>query len=257
MNEATDRSTRERLIDEFTTVLSEAEDMLKQRGERNRRKGARPALAGRVEPAARQAAPAGVARHGGRQRQGRGARDRRLRARQSVAGGGRRRRRRLPRRPRRKPPLAGTARRGRRFARQPAGRARAPRRGRACAAAHARRARRARILRATRPGAHAARAARHRGIRPCLCRDGGDRARRRLLLGQLPDRGARRRHAVLRHRRRRGALALQRAPAHRSAAVRGDAGRARARPGAGSPNACGATSERREARPRSPTARRC
>jgi len=30
MNEATDRSTRERLIDEFTTVLSEAEEMLKK-----------------------------------------------------------------------------------------------------------------------------------------------------------------------------------------------------------------------------------
>ncbi len=30
MNEATDRSTREKLIDEFTTVLSEAEEMLKK-----------------------------------------------------------------------------------------------------------------------------------------------------------------------------------------------------------------------------------
>jgi ElaB/YqjD/DUF883 family membrane-anchored ribosome-binding protein len=30
MTEATDRSTRERLVDEFTTVLSEAEDMLKK-----------------------------------------------------------------------------------------------------------------------------------------------------------------------------------------------------------------------------------
>ena len=95
MNEATDRSTREKLIDEFAAVLSEAEEMLKKAATETGEKARD--LRSQVESKLLHAKLRlqEMQGDGGRQRQGRGARDRRLRARQSLAGGGRRRRDRL------------------------------------------------------------------------------------------------------------------------------------------------------------------
>ena len=147
-------SVRAKLIDDFSAVLSEAEDMLQARGDRNGRQGPRSALAGRGEAADREARLQELEGAGDRPGEGRGPRHRRLRPRQSVAGDRRRRGGRLPRRPGGQPPLAVAGRAHERTRRRAARAAEARWGGsprlRVDAAAHARRARRARVRRGAR-----------------------------------------------------------------------------------------------------------
>ena len=84
--------SREKLVDDFSAVLTEAEDMLKRASAETGDKARD--LRSQVETKllSRQASPAGARRRGGRPREGRRPRHRRLRARQPVAGDRHRRR---------------------------------------------------------------------------------------------------------------------------------------------------------------------
>ena len=100
---------RSKIVDEFSAVLTEAEDMLKRAANETGEKAKD--LRSQVEAKllTREAAPAGAAGPGGGPRQGDGARDRRLRARPSVAGDRHRRGGRRRGRPADEPPLSAAA----------------------------------------------------------------------------------------------------------------------------------------------------
>ena len=103
--ESTMNLSRETLLDDFSTMLSNAEDLLKRAGDRRRARQGSP-RAGRGQAARRQAAAAGTGRRSDRSRTRRRARHRRLRARQPMVCDRRCRGRGLPGRHADKPALS-------------------------------------------------------------------------------------------------------------------------------------------------------
>ena len=104
-------SARDKLVDEFSSVLSEAESLLDKASKETGDTRTRPALASRGPPAVGQAQAAGARRRGRRPRQGGRPLHGRLRARPSVAGDRHRGRRRPRDRLADEPPLEATGRR--------------------------------------------------------------------------------------------------------------------------------------------------